>query len=96
MYKTNFKGSNLKKIRKNQGQSTKNVCKDSTQSRITTAHFQIGDYLRYTNAGHNEMVELMDIKNNKNARTEYTIKFLRGNICFTTDPKENPIRTSIN
>ena len=38
------------------------VWKDSTQTKNPNSHFQIGDSLRYTNEGHNEMVELGDIK----------------------------------
>ena len=38
------------------------VWRDSTQIKTPTSPFQIGDSLRYTNEGHNEMAEIVYIK----------------------------------
>ena len=40
---------------------SKNVWRDSTQTKVPNSPFQVGDSLRYTNVGHNDMVEIVDI-----------------------------------
>ena len=40
------------------------VWRDSKHNQTTTLTLQIGDFLRYTNDGHNEMVDIMDINKN--------------------------------
>ena len=41
--------------------TSKKVWRDSTQTQNPNPTFLIGDSLRYTNKGHNEMVDLVDI-----------------------------------
>ena len=41
--------------------SSNKVWKDSTQFKISTSHFQIGDSPRYTNEGQNHVVRLVYI-----------------------------------
>ena len=52
---------------------------ESTQIKIITSLFQIGDSLGYINEGHNYMVELVDINTNDPRSTNYSIKFLSEN-----------------
>ena len=46
--------------------------------------FHISDSLRYTNYGHNEMLDLMDIKTNYSDSNNYSTTFLRGNTMIVT------------
>ena len=55
------------------------VCRDSTQTKTQTSKFQIVDFIIYTNEGHNEMVELVDINITNPDSINYRTKFLRGN-----------------
>ena len=55
--------------------------RESTQAKNPTTTFQIGYYLRYTNEGHNEMVDLLDINTNDTNSTKYIIKLL----CVNTE-----------
>ena len=57
---------------------------DSIQTKTPTSLFQIGDYLIYTNEGHNEMVELVDINTNEPDSTKYRIKIFIGNKMLVT------------
>ena len=40
------------------------IWRDSNQTKAPTPDFQVCDSLRYTNEGHNEMVELVDVNKN--------------------------------
>ena len=60
------------------------VWRDSTQTKTTTSHLQIGDSLRYTNKGNNEILELVYINTNDSDSTKYSIRFLRGNTMLVT------------
>ena len=51
--------------------SSNKVWRDSTKTKTPTLPFQIGYYLRYTNEGHNEMVDLVDINKNDHDSTTY-------------------------
>ena len=46
--------------------------------------FQIDDSLRYTNEGHNYMLDLVDINTNDPDSTKYIIKFLMVNTMMLT------------
>ena len=62
------------------------VWRESTQTKTLPSTFQIRNYIRYHNEGHNEMAEMVDINNNDTDRTKYSIYVLRGNtIIVTTD-----------
>ena len=65
--------------------SSKKVWRNSTQNKAPTSPFQIGDYLRYTNEGHNGMVELVDVNTNDPDSIKYIIKFLRVNKMVVTE-----------
>ena len=56
----------------------------STQTKTPTSPFHIGDSLRYTNVGQNEMVELVNINTNDNDITKYSIKLFKGNTIILT------------
>ena len=58
--------------------------RDSTQNKTPNSPFQIGEYLRYTNRGHNYMVDLVDINTNDPDSTKYSIEFLRVNTMIVT------------
>ena len=58
--------------------------RDSKQNKTPTSPFHIGDSLRYTNEGHNDMVEMVDTNNNDPDITNCRIIFLRGNILVVT------------
>ena len=60
------------------------ICRDSTQTETPTLPFQIDDSIRYTNKGHNEMVELVDINTNDPDITKYIIKFFGLNTLIVT------------
>ena len=45
-----------------------NFLRGSTQTKNPNPTLQIGDYLRYTNEGQSEMVEMLDINTNDNDR----------------------------
>ena len=60
------------------------VRRDSTQTKTSTSPFYIGDSLRYTNEGHNEIVYLLDIHTNYPDSTKYSIRLLRGNTMIVT------------
>ena len=60
------------------------VWRDSTQTKTKTSHLQIGDSLRYTNKGNNEILELVYINTNDSDSTKYSIRFLRGNTMLVT------------
>ena len=62
----------------------KNVWRYSTQNKTPTSPFHIGDYIRYTNEGHNYMVDLVDIKTNDIDIDKYSIKLLRVNTMIVT------------
>ena len=55
------------------------VWRDSTQPKTPTSPFHIFDSLRYTNEGHNEIVELVNVNTNYPDSINYNIKFLRLN-----------------
>ena len=61
------------------------VWRDSTQIKTPTSPFKISDSLRYNNERHNDMVDLVDINTTDLDRTNYSIKFLRGNIMVVTN-----------
>ena len=62
------------------------VWRDSTQTKTTISTFQIGNYIKYTNEGHNEIVELVYKNTNDTEITKYSIKFLHGNkMAFTNE-----------
>ena len=60
------------------------VWRDLKQTKTTTSPFHIGDSIRYTNEGNNEIVYLMDVNTNDPDIIKYIIKFLRGNIMIVT------------
>ena len=51
------------------------VWRDSTQTQNPNPTFRIRDSLRYTNKGHNKMVDLLYINTNDPESTNYVIKF---------------------
>ena len=55
------------------------VWRDSNQTKNQTSPFQIGNSQRYTNEGHNDIVELVDINTNYHDIIKYIIKFFRCN-----------------
>ena len=55
------------------------------QKKTPTLTFQIGDYLRYTDEGHNEMVDMVDINTNDTDSINYITKFLIGNKRIVTN-----------
>ena len=57
---------------------------DSTQTKTPTSPFHIGDSLRYTNEGNNDIVNLVDRNTNDPDITNYITKFLRGNTMILT------------
>ena len=61
------------------------VWRDSTQTKIETSPFHIGEYLGYTNQGHNEMLNLVDVSTNDTDSIKYRIKFLRVNTIIVTN-----------
>ena len=73
-YHTNQK--NLQSIYKN--------WRYSTQNKAPNSPFQIGDSLRYTNQGHNEILDLADLNTNNPDRIKYINKFLRVNTIIIT------------
>ena len=52
---------------------------DSTHAKNSTSIFQSGYFIKYTNKGHNGMVELVDRNTNHHESTNYSIRFLRIN-----------------
>ena len=46
----------LTQIRQNLANPSNRICRDSTQTKTPTSPFHTGDYLRYTNEGHNWIV----------------------------------------
>ena len=64
--------------------SSNKVCIDSTQTKSPPSPFHIGLSLKYTNGGHNEIVDMVDIKTNDPDRTKHSIQFFRGNIMIVT------------
>ena len=50
--------------------SSNKIWRDLTQTKTPTLPFQIGEFLRYTNEVHNEMVEMVDINTNDPDRRE--------------------------
>ena len=60
------------------------VWRDSTKTKTPPSPFKIGDSLRYTDVGHNEMVDLVYIKTSDTESTKYIIKFLRGITMIVT------------
>ena len=79
-----YKGGSLTKIRQTYSKSIKNVRGDSTQTKAPTSPFQIGDSLRYTDDGQNEMVGMVDVNKNDTESIKYIIKFLRVNTMAAT------------
>ena len=57
---------------------------DSTQTQTQTSPFQIGDSLRYTNYGYNNVLNLSDISTNDHDIHKYSIKSLRVNTMIVT------------
>ena len=56
---------------------SKKNCRDSTETKNSSSPFHIGDSLRYTNEGHNEMVDLMNINTKDPDITNYIMKLLK-------------------
>ena len=71
--------------------TTNKVCRYSSQTKVPTSPLHIGDILRYTNEGHNEMVYLMDVNKNDPDIIRYIIKFLKGNKMVVTKEFLNSI-----
>ena len=63
---------------------SKKVWRDSKRIKTPTLPFHIGDSLKYTNEGHNEMEDLVYLNTNNPYRLKYRIKFLRGNTMVVT------------
>ena len=66
------------------------VWKYSTQFKMKTLNYHIGDSPRYTNKGHNKAVDLVEINKDNPASTKYIIEFLRGNTCLIKNIEEYP------
>ena len=60
------------------------VWRDSTQTKTPTSPLHIGDSVRYTNEGHNYMVDMVDLNKNNPDSIKYSIKFLRGKEILVT------------
>ena len=60
------------------------VWRDSTQNKYPTPYFHIGDHLIYTNEGHNEMVEMLDVNKNDSCIIKYIINLFIGNKMVVT------------
>ena len=64
---------------------SKNVWRESTQTKAPSSPLQIGDSLRYTNEVKNEMVEILDVNKNNPDSIKYIIKLLRKNKMVVTN-----------
>ena len=60
------------------------VWRDSTQNKNPNLLFQIGEYIRYIDEGHNEILGLVYIKTNDHDITHCSIKLLRLNTITLT------------
>ena len=80
-----YQGGSFTKIRQTSLFNPSNkVWRDLKQTKTPTSPFQIGDSIRYTNEGHNEIVYLVGVITNDPDSIKYIIKLLRGNTMIVT------------
>ena len=79
-----YKGGSLTQTRHNSSQYNNKKLRDSAQTKAPTPPLHNSDSLQYTNEGHNEMVELVDVNTNDTDIIKYIINLLRVNTMVVT------------
>ena len=74
-----YKGFSITQIRQTSTQPNKQSLDRINKKKAPASPLQIGYSIRYTNEGHNEMVDLVDVNKNYPDSIKYIIEFLRGN-----------------